>query len=118
MLNTYVSVNEMIDGVPVRRPERVKMFVPYSAIRNDGTFESCAVGDADTDELGVRFIVDHYIPDQFMKLYIDNRGFMPKLAVLEGEVIDNPETDIEREIRLKEQELNLLKSQVSQTEVF
>lgn len=113
MINNYESIQEMTDGVPVKVPGRVSMFIPYSSIKNDGTFETCEFGEAVRSELGLTFIVDSYVPEQFEKLYIDNEGFLPKLKVKSGEEIVNNESDLEREIRLKEQELLQLKAELN-----
>lgn len=117
MLNNYDSLNEMIDGAPVRVADRTTIFIPYKSINSDGTFNTCEFGDSVRTELGLTFIVDKFIPEQYEKLYIDNDGFLPKLKVKDGETIINNETDIEREIRLKEQELLQLKAQYSTVEV-
>ncbi len=117
MLNNYDSLNEMVDGAPVRIIGRTTIFIPYKAIKSDGTFDICEFGDSVRSELGLTFIVDRYVPEQYEKLYIDNEGFLPKLKVKDGETLINNETDIEREIRLKEQELLQLKAQYSTVEV-
>lgn len=114
MLNNYDSLYEMIDGAPVKVPDRTTMFISYKSIRSDGTFETFESGEAVRTDLGLTFIVDSHIPEQFEKLYIDNEGFLPKLKVREGEVLENNASELEIAIKEKEQELLQLRAQYTE----
>lgn len=114
MLNNYDALYEMIDGAPVKIPGRTTMFISYKSIRSDGTFETFESGEAVRTDLGLTFIVDSHIPEQFEKLYIDNEGFLPKLKVREGEVLENNASELEIAIKEKEQELLQLRAQYTE----
>lgn len=114
MLNNYDALYEMIDGAPVKIPGRTTMFISYKSIRSDGTFETFESGEAVRTDLGLTFIVDSHIPEQFEKLYIDNEGFLPKLKVREGEVLENNGSELEIAIKEKEQELLQLRAQYTE----
>ncbi len=114
MLNNYDALYEMIDGAPVKVPGRTTMFISYKSIKSDGTFETFESGEAVRTDLGLTFIVDSHIPEQFEKLYIDNEGFLPKLKVREGEVLENNASELEIAIKEKEQELLQLRAQYTE----
>lgn len=112
MLNNYDSLNEIVDGVPVRIPGRTTVFIPYASIKDDGTFETIEIGDTHKDKQGFTFIVDVFVPEQFEKLKIDNSGFIPKLVLIDGESIDDPRTTDQILLEEKELELIQLKSKL------
>lgn len=102
----YDELNNLISG-------RTKIFIPYSMINEDGSFLTCEAGiNLVNNEQGLTFIVDEFVPEQFMKLKIDNSGFIPKLIVKDGENLEDPISPEERLIIEKEQELIRLKSEL------
>lgn len=111
---------EIYDNLMLQTPEgqietnRIKLFVPLSAIGKDGSIEVASVGNQLVErERGFTFIVDKHVSEQFEKLRIGMEGFEPYLYIKEGEQLENGKSPEEIEIEKLQQELALKQAELN-----
>ncbi len=107
MVKVYESMYVDTSDGQVFQPDRKQLTIPVKNINDDGTFDSFVVGTGNVVNEGqcLMFIVDSNTAEQVEKLKLDVSGILPKLALKDGEVLEEKLTEQQKKVIELEQQL-------------